>query len=468
MTRCPECSEASGVDVDHVPAYHLPPLLVRFEHFLATKGNLGRPIGAPDPTLPTRGGAVPTSPMSPKHRATATETLVEVLTELGYLEHGGPGRWTSVQGKDPRDVSAKQVLDYLTRRFPPDTCKTHRPKECKRCCLPHHLSMYNKVCEAFRKMAEWLHFTETLYGKPAWSKDKLVAVYGVTRRRPYVLRPPRMNDVESAHRFQEWLEGEDKLYGYMVWFLQEFGARYEEMVHAEFPPVDDGSGYFTLNRRAGVVEIRGKGRDGGKVREVTLTPAREAKLAEILKWRKAFGAELQERTGREPEAVLFLNYGDRPDRVGLARNDQKASAFNRTLKRWGERFNAWAKEQGHPEYELDVELLASHKIGRPVYLTHRAASGVPEKVLMDEAGIGDHRTLERYLRFGTKERRDLMARADRHNGNGHEGGESSAPVEAIDRIIDGLEPAIRQMVEPLLMGARETIRRMLSNGKGAA
>jgi hypothetical protein len=410
VTRCPECSEAAGHDVDHTPSLRLPPVLVRFEHFLSTKGLLARPVGVIDPTLPTRAGSVPSRPMSFKHRRTAMGTIVSVLKELGYLERKGGGRWVSVAGTDPREVSVRELQDYLLRRFPVDPCQKHR-EGCVRCCLPHHLSMYNKVCEAFRKMAEWLYFEERVNGRPVWSKDKLIAVYAIARRRKYKLRPPQMNEVESLFRFQEWLEARDKAYGYMLWFLQEFGARYEEMAHAEYPP--DGP-FVRLNSPAGVVEITGKGQEGGKTRVVTLTPVRTAKLQEILAWRAKLEGELEAWSGRKPAPVLFPVVSKTKKLTGNAR-DEDPSVFNRMLQAWARRFNAWCEAEGHADWTIDVGLVSSHKVGRPVYLTYRAKLGIPRKIMKEEAGIEQDEVIERYERFSQRERQEILSRADRHN-----------------------------------------------------
>ena len=488
MTRCLECSQVLGRDEDHTPAFHLPPLLVRFEHFLATRGLQDFPLGPTDPTLPTRAGKVPAKPMaSIKHRYTCVMTLVPALTEMGYLEKADEaGRWNSVAGKDPRDVSARQIQDHLLRRFPQDPCRRHT-EACHRCCLPHHISMYNKTCEAFRKMAEWLHFEERLYDKPVWSKDKLAEVYGVSRPVRYKVAPPEMNDVDRTLDFRAWLADEAKgppvrgpakdsrdrrelydraivmyrevkdakevsrclrlpygtvyywvtgrggrrpsneairtqmprAYARSLWFLQETGARYEEMAHAEFPL--EGP-FVRWNRPAGTLTIVGKGREGGKMRTATLTMEQNNRLGELVAWRAELGKLLRDWTGRDPAPTLFVTLAAARSKAGN-RLAESAGPWNETMKSWARRYNAWCEAQGHADRVIDVKLVTSHKIGRAVSITKLAREGVPEKVLMQERGIEDHNTVERYIRLSMEDRRAILEAAGnrllarRTNGN---------------------------------------------------
>lgn len=507
MTRCPECSAVLGRDEDHTPEFDLPPLLVRFEHFLATKGRLGRAAGAVDPELPTRAKNVPAYPIeSVKHRYSCMMTLVPALTEMGYLTKAeGSGRWVSVRERDVRDVSARQIADYFTRRYPPDRCRTHND-DCRRCCLPDHVSMYNKTCEAFRKMAEWLYFEEQLYGKPTWGKDKLAAVYAVARVVRLKEQPPEMNDVARVLAFRGWLMDEagappykgrahgdaydralalakkgstakeiaDRIkvpyttvcfwvrgqraagapsriraemprsYGWALWFLTEIGARYEEMVHAEFPL--EGP-FARWDPRAGTLSLIGKGKWGGKPRTVTLTKDQGERMVELVAWRARLGKILRDWTGREPAPRLFVTLTDGPKSSGNVLRETPGP-WNATMRRWAVRWNEHVTAKGEPDKTLNVALVASHKIGRAVSITKLALSGVSEKVIMEERGIDDHNTVERYIRLDREGKRGVLeagakSYANRANGDAGAGDESVSGA-----VLEELR-ALRKTVEDL-------------------
>jgi hypothetical protein len=513
MTRCPECSQASGVDVDHTPDYTLPPLLARFEHFVATKGILGEPQGAIDKDLPTRGKRVPSKEMSAKHRVSCLATLLHGLTEMGFLQKGeGAGRWTFPTHPNLRDLSARQIQDYILRRFPRDPCRTHDAR-CVRCCLPHHLSMYNKTCEAFRKMAEWFYFEERFRDEPAWSKEKLIDVYAVARSRRYKRGSHEINPVELVLAFRDWLETKavapwrgpaenfsgqrrktyeralglfeskynakeiakrlgipystayywcvkgrvrsavyervraemPRAYGFELWWLQETGSRYEEMVHAEFPLVGP---FVTLNRGSGLLTIVGKGREGGKVRTVTLTKDQAAKVEEILKWRAQLGKVLREYTGRDPEPALFVTLADARKKSG-GRLAENSGRWNTTLRAWAARYNAWCKANGRDAATIDPAFVTSHRIGRAVSITKLVKEGVAEKVVMLERGIEDHRTLEGYIHTTSEERREILERAEQSRL-----ARQAAPNRHDPAAADGSEDLRRQ-----LAAAEERARR---------
>ncbi len=507
MTRCPECSQASGQPVDHTPDFDLPPLLVRFEHFLATKGRLGRAVGAVDPELPTRAHNVPAYPIeSVKHRYSCVMTLVPALTEMGYLTKAKhPGRWVSIPGRDPRDVSARQVADYFLRRFPPDPCRTH-DDHCTRCCLPHHVSMWNKSCEAFRKMAEWLHFSETLYGRAVWGKSKLAEVYAVARVVRLKQQPPEMNDVGRVLAFRAWLLEEadapparprahgdayeraltlfrekgnakevaqklnlpyttvhfwvagkrgtrapsrirmemPRLYGFSLWFLTEIGARYEEMAHAEFPL--DGP-FARWDARAGTLSLVGKGKWGGKPRTVTLTREQNERIADLVSWRARLGEVLQAWTGRDPAPRLFVTLTDAPGSSGNPLRETPGP-WNATLRRWAERWNAHLEAQGQTESALDISLVSSHRIGRAVSITKLALAGVSEKVIMEERGIEDHATVERYIRLDREGKRTVLEEAEQTLARRANGGSGETDDGVSSAVLEELR-GLRKTVEDL-------------------
>lgn len=513
MTRCPECSQVLGRDEDHTPAFSLPPTLARFEHFLATKGLLGRPLEAVDTQLPMRSHDVPAKPItSVKHRYSCVSALVTALTEMSYLEKANKaGRWISVEGKDLRDLSASQIQEYLRRRFPMDPCARHTDG-CHRCCMPHHISMFNKICEAFRKLAEWLYFEERLYDKPAWSKEKLVEVYGVSRTVRYKVAPPTMNDVDRVLEFRAWLatkappppyRGEarkgarvralalyaetgnmkevsrrlklplttvwywvqgrperettpeairremPRSFAWELFFLQETGARYEEMVHAEFPL--EGP-FVRWDESAGTLTIIGKGREGGKLRTVTLTKETNARLEELVAWRTSLAKLLRNRTGRNPAPRLFVTLSVSAKASGNPLSET-AGPWNETLKTWARRYNDWCAAEGRKERAIDPDLCTSHKVGRAVSITKLAREGVPERVLMQERGIEDHNTVERYIRFSTEDRRSMLEAAEkslarRSNAAPHGEGEDAGSGNVNRAVLEELR-ALRDRADTL-------------------
>ncbi|HYM39571.1 MAG TPA: hypothetical protein VEY12_05435 [Thermoplasmata archaeon] len=506
--------------MDHAREFDLPPLLARFEHFLATKGRLGRAVGAVDPELPTRAKNVPAYPIeSVKHRYSCLMTLVPALTEMGYLTKAEePGRWVSVHDRDLRDVSARQIADYFVRRYPPDRCRTHT-KGCTRCCLPCHVSMYNKTCEAFRKMAEWLYFEERLYDKPVWSKGKLAEVYAVARVVRLKEQPPEMNDVARVLAFRAWLMDEaeappfrtrahgdayeralalyeklgsakevaarlkvpyttvcfwiqgqrqpggpskiraemPRLYGWSLWFLTEIGARYEEMVHAEFPL--EGP-FARWDPRAGTVSLIGKGKWGGKPRTVTLTKEQGERMAELVAWRTRLGAVLREWTGHDPAPRLFVTLADSPTSTGNALRETPGP-WNATLRRWAERFNEHVEGEGEPERALDISLVSSHKAGRAVSITKLALAGVSEKVIMEERGIDDHATVERYIRLDREGKRGVLEAAEQTLARRANGNPQAADDGVNGAVLEELR-SLRKTVEELraeIRGKDEELRR---------
>jgi len=555
MTLCLECTKVRGEDVDHTPGFVLPPLLVRFECFLARKGTLGEPQGAIDKDLPTRGKRVPSREASAKHRYTCVGTLVYVLTEIGYLRKADQaGRWVSVEHKDPRDLSVKEIEGYLARRFPRDPCRTHDAR-CVRCCLPHHLSTYNKTTEMFRKMADWQYFEERRQGGgPAWSKEKLIDVYAVARARRYKRGVHEIVPVEDALAFRDWLETEavpprrgppenysgeraqlyeralalyketgnakevaqrlklpyatayfwcvkgrsrsvtyeriraemPRLYAYSLWWLQELGARYEEMAHAEYPL--EGP-FVTLNRRAGVLTIVGKGREGGKTRSVTLTAEQAAKVEAILKWRAKLGEDLREYAEREAEPVLFVTLADSRKKSGR-RLSENAGPWNATMRAWARRYDEWCDANGRPQAKIDPELVMSHRIGRAVSISKLAKEGVAEKVIMLERGIEDHRTLEGYIHTTVAERREILEDAERRRlarrANGGPGpaenGDANGAfleelraqrktIEDLQRTVEDLRADLRRkdgQLEDRDARIRDLMERVLVSAKGPA
>jgi hypothetical protein len=492
VTRCAECSRSSGSVVDHAPRFSIDEL-AEFEHFLATRALLGRPLGRPDPDLPTKSGAVPSSPMaSSKHRYRVMSTLSSVLTELGILARGSrPGQWVQTGALRIDEIAPDEIRAYILRRFPADPCRTHRDG-CVRCCRPHHVSSYNHVCEAFRQLANFWYFEDTRYGKPTWTKERLRDVYVYTRRLKYKMRPPEINPVDAVLRFRAWLESEARparsqdeavraralalykktrnvaevarqlkvphttayywcsqaaaaapvkgwrvrddvarAHAYELWWLQEVGGRYEEIAHAEFPLEGPCARFVRSGSR---LEILGKGVAGGKPRPVTLRDDQVLKLDGILAWRRELGKRLKAWTGRDPDPVLFVVLHDDPARAGR-RYAEEPTSWNKSMKAWASRFNAWCEANGRPGDAINTDLVTSHKIGRAVSITRLARDGVAEKLIMEERGIEDHATLERYIRFADSEKKEILEAA---HANGHANGKDTVDAK-LDQVLGRLD-----------------------------
>ena len=471
MTRCAECSEVQGRDVDHAPDVQLPPIPARFEHFLATRGALVRPVGRVDEDLPTIKHRVPGKPLAEKNVWSIASKYAAMLTKLGVLAKGGPGRWVTVDGKDVRDLGVEPFAAYMARRFPVQVCDAC-PPGCGRCCLEHHLNTYNAVCELLHKLALWLRFGETRFNRPVWSTDKVAAMYAVTARYAVkesdVLLPA---DLETLLDFRAWLgteaaaeppanggasaeivakaramyrrtkdaaavarklglphttvyfwvtdrsraRGKDPTYARllkeqpraiaaMLWMGQELYSRYEEIAYAEFPLAGP---YVTLNRLEKSVRIVGKGREFGKPRTVFLTDEQIAELDRILAWRKDLGAYLKAWTGRKPDPTLFVVLHADPAKAGRSYSYRGSASYNRTLQAWARRYNESprAKDAGRA---IDVARVGSHNIGRAVAITKALVAGMPEELVMDQAGIEESKTLKRYWRATGRDRRRIV------------------------------------------------------------
>jgi len=191
---------------------------------------------------------------------------------------------------------------------------------------------------------------------------------------------------------------------------------------------------FKIDFAAGKVYVTGKGRLGGKMRSVTITPEREAGLRRLATWRESLNAKLAaENVVAAP--VLFPNLAPRHQR-GRPRNPDVA-AWNHTVRKYVLFYNKQCLDFGQPEFTLDVQLVSSHKIGRPVHITSLALAKVDDKVAMEETGIEDERTLARYKRFSDSERREMLAKSDRI-------GSGQAPTRAA-----GTPSAPRELLEVL-------------------
>src|SRR6058998_3147896 len=86
--------------------------------------------------------------------------------------------------------------------------------------------------------------------------------------------------------------------------------------------------------------------------------------------------------------------------------------MNHRVRKYVRAYNESCNRRGQPEHKLDVKLVSSHKIGRPVHITSLALAKVDDKVAMEETGIEDERTLARYKRFSDSERREMVSRTD--------------------------------------------------------
>src|SRR6058998_3251742 len=91
--------------------------------------------------------------------------------------------------------------------------------------------------------------------------------------------------------------------------------------------------------------------------------------------------------------------------------------MNHRVRKYVRAYNESCNRRGQPEHKLDVKLVSSHKIGRPVHITSLALAKVDDKIAMEETGIEDERTLARYKRFSDSERREMLSRTD-HIGSG--------------------------------------------------
>ncbi len=426
------------------------------EHWLLETGGLRRTTDVEERGVPlTRPGVwVPGNPLPISTVSRTMRRLRRILLDLGYLQPGKRGRLARPTGMVLRQLSVDQIKCYVDRIYPsrcPGRCDGLR---CK-CCRVHHIGSWNKVMDAFHRLAQYFRYERTFREGPSWSHEKLLAIYNVTPTLQYRVPPPAMNPVPKAIAFREWLlgheDGQKQIYGWMIWLGQVFGLRYSEWIAAEWPMEGPR---FKVDFAAGKVYVTGKGRLGGKTRSVTITPEREKGLRNLATWRESLARKLEiEAVVISP--VLFPNVALRHLR-GHQRNSDVA-AWNHTVRKYVSAYNKNCGESGHPELVLESKLVSSHKIGRPVHITSLALAKVDDKVAMEETGIEDERTLARYKRFSDSERREMLAKTD-HIGSGHaftrEAGTLGAPRELLEVLKQqaptGKEQAWNMILEGLL------------------
>ncbi len=398
--RCQVCGHGHAAELDRV------------EHWLLESGGLRRTTDLGEKGLPvTRPGVwTPGNPLPISTVSRAMRRLHKALLDLGYLVPGKHGGLSRPTGKVLRQLSVEQIKTYVDRLYPPRCQGRCTGPGCK-CCRMHHIGSWNKVADAFHRLAQYFRYERTFRDGPSWSHEKLLAIYNVTPTLQYRVPPPSMNSVPKAVAFRDWLLGHEdvqkQIYGWMVWLGQVFGLRYSEWIAAEWPT---NGPRFRVDFAAGKVYVTGKGRLGGKTRSVTITPEREAGLRKLAIWRESLGAKLAE-DGVAVAPVLFPNLAPRHQQ-GRPRNVDVA-AWNHTVRKYASAYNKRCVETGHPELILGSKLVSSHKIGRPVHITSLALAKVDDKVVMEETGIEDERTLARYKRFSDSERREMLSKVDR-------------------------------------------------------
>jgi len=179
---------------------------------------------------------------------------------------------------------------------------------------------------------------------------------------------------------------------------------------------------FKVDFAAGKVYVTGKGRLGGKMRSVTITPERELGLQRLAAWRESLGVKLEEEA-LAVAPVLFPNLAPLHQR-GCSRNPD-VSAWNHTIRKYVRAYNTQCQNSGRSQFILDSHLVSSHKIGRPVHITSLALAKVDDKVAMEETGIEDERTLARYKRFSDSERREMLSKSDYIGSNPRPGAAAS-------------------------------------------
>ncbi len=265
--------------------------LDRVEHWLLEGGGLRRTTDLGEKGLPiTRPGVwIPGNPLPVSTVSRAMRRLRKALCDLGYLVPGKRGGLSRPTGKVLRQLSVDQIKTYADRLYPPRCQGRCTGLRCK-CCRMHHIGSWNKVADAFHRLAQYFRYERTFRDGPSWSHEKLQAIYNVTPTLQYRVPPPSMNSVPKAIAFREWLLGHEQvqkqIYGWMIWLGQVFGLRYSEWIAAEWPMEGPR---FRVDYAAGRVYVTGKGRLGGKMRSVTITPEREAGLRRLTAWRETLG-----------------------------------------------------------------------------------------------------------------------------------------------------------------------------------
>src|SRR3989475_4711594 len=439
---CTICGHGHSVDID------------RFEHWLLEGGGLRRvtEIGWKGVPLTRPGIWVPGSPLPISTVSRTMRRARKILSDLGYLQRRPRGRWVTLPGNPMRRMSIPQIKEYVDHLYPPRCQSRCSGPHCK-CCRMHHIGSWNKVADTLHRLAQYFHYGRTFREDPTWSHEKLLQLYNVTPTLQYRVPPPMMNPVPKAVAFREWLlrheDVQKQIYGWMVWLGQAFGLRYSEWIAAEWPMEGPR---FAVDFAAEKVYVTGKGRLGGKMRSVTITPEREAGLQKLATWREALETRLIQN-GATMTPVLFPNLAPRHQR-GKARNPDVA-AWNHTVRKYVRAYNEFCNRTGISEHKLDVKLVSSHKIGRPVHITSLALAKVDDKVAMEETGIEDERTLARYKRFSDSERREMLSKTD-GIGSGQKSSSptniTSAPRELLEALKREAPPGKEQAWNMILEG----------------
>lgn len=477
MTRCSECSDREGRDVDHTQ-YHgasrttMPPTLAQEEHWLAFAGAHVK-AARQDHELPNDGKRVPGAPMAMRNVYATVRYQAAIFTEIGYLKKADEtGRWSTVPGKDVREISVREVEDYLARVFPPQRCGRHVEGKCVRCCRPDHKPSFNRKADAIRVFFDWLHFAaRTPDGRPLCSKPKLRAIYELCHReQPDDTHPP-MNSAVRSIRFAQylvslpdWPESEGRAYGWMAWFGQHFCTRFSELVQTEYPMAGPT---FRFDRGRGEVQILGKGRKGGKQGEpFAISEEEQAGLEKLLAWRERLGARIKAKTGRDADPVLFPNLGHDPRTLGRRRSLGSGS-WNTAIQRHGAAYNDQLKPAERKAWTLDADLLTSHRLCRATGLTKLGRAKAPQAAIMARGRIVTAKVAQGYERYGGDEMRGFVEDGDelmrREIAAGSSRRNNGSPLAALDKMI--ADPDLLP-VRPILVGTRTVLADFLSK-KGA-
>jgi len=98
---------------------------------------------------------------------------------MGYLVPGKRRGLSRPTGKVLRQLSVDEIKDYVDRLYPPRCRRRCTGPRCK-CCRMHHIGSWNKIADAFHRLAQYFRYSRTFRKGPSWSYEKFLDVYNVT------------------------------------------------------------------------------------------------------------------------------------------------------------------------------------------------------------------------------------------------------------------------------------------------
>ncbi|MFQ5951724.1 MAG: tyrosine-type recombinase/integrase [Candidatus Geothermarchaeales archaeon] len=431
--------------------------LDEFDEFLLTRGRRDKRTGRPS------------HPLSP---TTAEKMLVmarRILIDLGILgiqcrlcrrkvreftclgcgrdprRHRGRMRWRYfVQADYRRAVRPATLSSWFEQEFPVSKVQLN-PKD--RAKIAGRKAQYIR---AAYKLAEFLHFDKNVWTQA--QLDELRAMLRFPARGNSKVRIPELDRIDA---FLAWLRPRNPTYWLMLYLMRWQGLRWSEVINM---CADLESGTYLPDEETGMVTVYGKGTGGfGKAGEIPLvvpdpddpsqTVSATVLLRKYLRWRSSLGIESR---------WMFVKTSSSNPRYFGRKWSEDSGGFNDMIRKRAVEFGF--------SYE-EVRLVSTHKIGRHAYGTWFVRHVDPE-TLRQNMRHADLKTTEKYLNWSTAtrvrntERALLEAKRRKMSDDSGHVQTRGGVEEAISSLREGLHhlsPEVREIVEPMIRGAMETL-----------